>query len=200
MATIYTHQDENIRKTWILMTVFLLVVIGVGFAFSQYYGSPIILYIAIAIAVFTNIYSYWNSDKLVIKMTGAKSITRESHPLLWNIVENLSITAGLPMPRVMIVNDTAPNAFATGRNPEHAVVAATTGLLQILNKTELEGVIAHELSHVGNRDMLVSTVAVVLVGFIAILADIFMRMTFWGGGNRGDNRSGVLLLVSLLRY
>ena len=128
-------------------------------------------------------------------MTGAKPVTRDTHPELWDVVENLSITAGLPMPALHVVDDPAPNAFATGRDPEHAVVAATTGLLKILNRTELEGVMAHELSHVGNRDMLVSTVAVVLVGFIAIIADFFLRMTFWGGGSRGNDRGGALFLV-----
>jgi len=141
-----------------------------------------------------NVISYWYSDKLVIKMTGAKPIARESHRELWNIVENLSITAGLPMPKVYFVDDQAPNAFATGRNPEHAVVAVTTGILKLLDRNELEGVIAHELSHVGNRDMLVSTVAVVLVGFVAILADIFIRMTFWGGVH-GRDRGGALVAL-----
>jgi heat shock protein HtpX len=141
-----------------------------------------------------NVGSYWYSDKLVIKMTGAQPATRELHTDLINVVENLSITAGLPMPKVYVVNDPAPNAFATGRDPEHAVVAATSGLLAILNKTELEGVMAHELSHVGNRDMLVSTVAVVLAGFVAILADILMRSMMFGGGDR-DNKAGILFLV-----
>lgn len=177
------------------MFFFLVAVIAIGWGFSWYFNNPFILYIATFFAIATNIYSYWNSDKLVVRMTGAKPITRESHPDLWNTVENLSITAGLPMPKVHVVDDPAPNAFATGRDPEHAVVAATTGLLSILDKTELEGVIAHELAHVGNRDMLVSTVAVVLVGFIAILADFFLRMTFWGGGRRGNNGGGALFLI-----
>jgi len=161
------------------MTTFLIVVILIGYAFSWYFESSIILYVAVAFAVLMNVFSYWYSDKIVVKMTKAKPVTRESHMELWNIVENLSITAGLPMPSLYIVDDPAPNAFATGRNPEHAVVAVTTGILPLLNKTELEGVLAHELSHIGNRDMFVSTVAVVLVGFVAILADIFLRMTFF---------------------
>jgi heat shock protein HtpX len=194
MATLYTHQDKNIRKTWFLMTGFLIVIILIGYGFSWYFQSPGILYVAVIFAVLMNVFSYWHSDKLVIKMTGAKPATKESHRELWNTLENLSITAGLPMPRLYIVEDKAPNAFATGRSPKHAVVAVTTGILDILDKTELEGVLAHELSHVGNRDMLVSTVAVVLVGFVAILSDMFMRMTFWGGGRR-DNRAGAVLIV-----
>lgn len=197
MASIYTHQDSNIRKTWFLMTGFFVVVIAIGFAFSWYMDSPVILYVAVLFAVLMNVFSYWNSDKLVIKMTGAKPVNRAEHTELWNVVENLSITAGLPMPRVFIMQDPSPNAFATGRDPEHAVVAVTTGLLTILDRVELEGVVAHELSHVGNRDMLVSTVAVVLVGFVAILADIFLRMTFWGGRG-GDNRDGRLQIILLI--
>ena len=162
MATLYTQQGRNIRKTWLLMTVFLIVVIAFGYAVSYVLGNPAILYVAVVFAIVMNVGSYWFSDKLVIKMTGAKPVTREEYPELWNIVENLSITAGLPMPKVYVMNDPAPNAFATGRDPEHAAVAATTGTLQILDRTELEGVMAHELAHIGNRDMLVSTVAVVL--------------------------------------
>ena len=196
MATLYTHQGENVRKTWLLMTVFFLMVIGVGYAAAYFMGNPSILYIAVLIAVVMNVTSYWYSDTLVIKMTGAIPVTKETQPMLWNVVENLSITAGLPMPKVFIVNDPAPNAFATGRSPEHASVAATTGILAILNQTELEGVMAHELSHVGNRDMLVSTVAVVLAGFIAILSDFFMRSLMWGGGRDSeDNRVGAVFLI-----
>ena len=147
-----------------------------------------------------NVISYWYSDKIALKLNHAKPIKKEENPDLWNIVENLSITAGLPMPRLCIINDPSPNAFATGRNKEHAVVAVTTGLLQILNKNELEGVIAHELSHIGNRDILLSTVIVVLVGFVSIIADIFLRSTFWGvGRSRDDDRGGsIMMLVGIV--
>jgi heat shock protein HtpX len=176
------------------MTGFLIMVIAFGYAISYFMGNPAILYVSVAIAIIMNIGSYWYSDKLVISMTGAVPITRADNPMLWNVVENLSITAGLPMPKVYIVHDSAPNAFATGRDPEHAVVAATTGLLAILSQTELEGVMAHELSHVGNRDMLVSTVAVMLAGFVAIISDFFMRAMMFGG--RGDdNRVGAVLMI-----
>jgi heat shock protein HtpX len=194
MATIYTQQGKNIRKTWMLMTVFFVMIVAIGYVVSAVYGNPAIMYGAIVFSLMMNVGSYWFSDKLVVKMTGAQPITREQYPDLWNVVENLSITAGLPMPKVYVVNDPAPNAFATGRNPEHAVVAATTGLLQILNRTELEGVMAHELSHVGNRDMLVSTVAVVLAGFVAIVSDILMRSLLWGGGDR-DNKVGIVFII-----
>lgn len=195
MATLYTHQGSNIAKTWFLMAVFFVIVIAIGYAVAWYLGDPSILYIAVIFALVMNVGSYWFSDKLVVSMTGAKPVTREQFPDLWNIVENLSITAGLPMPKVYVVNDPAPNAFATGRDPKHAVVAATTGLLQILDRTELEGVMAHELSHVGNRDMLVSTVAVVLAGFVAILSDFFLRATLLGGGD--DRKHPIFLVLAI---
>jgi len=197
MATLYTQQSKNVTKTWLLMTVFLVVVIGIGFFFAQYYGNPDILYFFVAFALIMNVTSYWYSDKIALSVNRAREIKKEENPDLWNIVENLSITAGLPMPKVYIVNDPAPNAFATGRNKEHAVVCATTGLLAILNKTELEGVIAHELSHVGNRDMLLSTVVVVLVGFISILASVFRNTLFFGGGRRsnGDGEEGAIIMI-----
>ena len=199
MATLYTHKDSNIRKTWLLMTVFFIVVMSIGWVFSQVYGNPGILVFAVLFSVIMSFTSYWFSDKIVIATTGAKEATREVAPELHNIVENLAITAGLPKPRVYIVDSPQPNAFATGRDPEHAVVAVTTGILKLLNRTELEGVLAHELSHVGNRDMLVSTVAVVLVGFLQLLADMFLRSMWWGGGRDRDNRSGgILLLVGIV--
>ncbi len=193
MATLYTHQGENVRKTWMLMGSFLVLVIAVGYGAGWYLNSPLILYGAIIFALIMNVGSYWFSDKIVLSMTRAHPVTRAEYPDLWNVVENLSITAGLPMPKVYVVDDSSPNAFATGRDPEHAVVAATTGLLQLLNKTELEGVMAHELSHIGNRDMLVMTVAVVLAGFIAILSDFFMRTMMYGGDN--DRQKSPIFLV-----
>ncbi len=197
MATLYTHQRSNITKTILLMGVFLILVIAIGWVVSIYFNNPAILYGAVIFALLMNIVSYWFSDKLVLSMTGARQIEMRDHPELYRIVENLAITAGLPMPKLYIVNDPAPNAFATGRNPKHAVVAVTTGLLAILDRTELEGVIAHELSHIGNRDMLVMTVAVVLAGFVAIIADFFLRAAAFGGGDR-DNRAGALLVVVAL--
>ncbi|KXJ99117.1 MAG: hypothetical protein UZ19_OD1000484 [Parcubacteria bacterium OLB19] len=195
MATLYTQQDSNIRKTWFLMAMFFAIVIALGYAVSWYTGNLAVLYGAIIFALLMNIGSYWFSDKLVLSMTNAKPVTKAEAPELYNIVENLSITAGLPMPKIYIVDDPMPNAFATGRDPEHAVVAATTGLLQILDRNELEGVMAHELSHVGNRDMLVMTVAVVLAGFVAILADLFTRMLFLGGDR---DKHPVLLVIGVV--
>ncbi len=191
MATLYNQQDSNVAKTWILVAGFLSVVIGIGWLFSYLYNNQVILYAAVIFSVVMNFVSYWYSDKIALTINGARPATREEFFDLYTVTENLAITAGLPMPKIYIIPDPAPNAFATGRNKEHAVVAVTTGLLQILDKTELEGVIAHELAHVGNRDILLSSMVVVLVGFISILSNIFLR-TRWSGGSRdNDSRGGL---------
>ena len=195
MTTLYTHQSSNIAKTWFLMAMFFVLVMAVGLGASYYMGNPAIVYGAVAFALMMNISAYWFSDKMVLAMTHAKPVALEDDRELFNIVENLAITAGLPMPKVYVVNDPAPNAFATGRNPKHAVVAVTTGLRQILTRAELEGVVAHEMAHIGNRDMLVMTVAVVLAGFIAILSDIFMRTMFFGGGDNRDRHPAFLVVA-----
>ena len=177
------------------MTAFFGVVIGIGWAFSYILDAQGILYIAIIFALVMNVGAYWYSDKLVIATAGAHEADSVQFLELHRVVENLAITAGLPKPRVFIISDPSPNAFATGRDAEHAVVAVTTGLLDMLDKTELEGVLAHELSHIGNRDMLVSTVVVVLVGFVALLSDFFLRSTLWGGGRDRDSRGGAILMI-----
>jgi heat shock protein HtpX len=200
MATLYTHQAQNSRKTWMLMSLFFIIVIVLGFVFAQMYHNPNILYIFVIFSIVMNIVSYWYSDKIALSLAKAHLATREKYFDFYTIVENLAITAGLPMPKIYIIEDPAPNAFATGRNKNHAIVAVTTGLLFIMNKTELEGVIAHEMSHIGNRDMLVSTVAVVLVGFISIVSDMMIRMTIFGlpaqaGGGRDDRDNGGLFAI-----
>ncbi len=182
-----------------MFTLFFIVVISLGWIFSQVYGNVLILWFAVIFSSLMSIISYWYSDKVVLRMTKARPVTRENARELYNIVENLAITAGLPMPKVYLIDERAPNAFATGRNPEHAIVAVTRGLLDRLDRSELEGVIAHELAHISNRDMLVSTVAVILVGFIAILSDIFLRSMFWRsfGGNRRSRGGGVMILIGI---
>jgi heat shock protein HtpX len=177
------------------MSLFLVVVIAVGWVFSQALGNPAILYFAVAFSLGMNLFSYWYSDKIVLKMSGAFPIEKKDNAELYRIVENLSITAGVKMPKIYIINDPAPNAFATGRNQEHAVVAVTSGLLQALSKIELEGVIAHELSHIGNRDILISTIVVVLVGFVALLSDFFLRFSFFGGRSRENNKGNALFFI-----
>jgi heat shock protein HtpX len=198
MASLYTHQDSNNRKTWLLMGAFLVLIIFIGWFISIYFDSPIILYIAVIFSIFMNFFSYWYSDKIVIKMSGARLVTREEYRDLWNSVENLSITAGLPMPKLYVISDSVPNAFATGRNAENAAVAVTTGLLQILDRNELDGVIAHELSHIGNKDILISTIVVVLVGFVTILADILIRSSLYGHRGSDNNKGGVLMIVGFV--
>ncbi|MCX6757722.1 MAG: M48 family metalloprotease [Candidatus Nomurabacteria bacterium] len=201
MATLYTQQSKNIEKTWLLMAVFLAVVIGVGYFLSYYYQNSVILYFAIIFAVVMNFVSYLFSDKIVTKLAGAKEVKREEYFDLYNIVENLAITAGLPKPKIYIITDPAPNAFATGRNPAHAVVCVTTGLLSILDKAELEGVISHEISHIGNNDILLSTVAAVLVGFISILANMFTHSLFFGGRRSNDregNGNGIIMAIGII--
>ena len=177
------------------MALFFVIVIILGWFLSIFYGNTSILVVAVLLAIFMNVFSYWFSDKIVLALHKAKPATRQESFDLWNAAENLSITAGLPMPRLYVVDDAVPNAFATGRDKKHAVVAVTTGLLRILDKNELEGVVAHELSHIGNRDMLLSTVVVVMVGFVALLSDFFLRSQLWGGNRSRNNNGGAILLV-----
>lgn len=178
------------------MTFFFSIIIALGWFFSYLYGDVLILYIAIFLAILMNAFSYWFSDKIVLKLHRAKPVTREEYFDLWNTTENLSIAAGLPMPGIYVIEDHAPNAFATGRDKKHAVICVTTGLLEILNKNELEGVIAHELSHIGNRDILLSTIVVVMVGFVALLSDFFLRSQMWGSSrNRSNQNGGAILLI-----
>jgi heat shock protein HtpX len=190
MATLYTQQSSNVAKTWILMSLFLVIVIAFGYVLSLYFDNETILVFAIVLSLVMNIASYWFSDKIALATSGAKPIIKEQAPDFYNVVENLAITAGLPMPRLYVINDPAPNAFATGRDKQHAAVAATSGLLGMMNKTELEGVIAHELSHIGNRDILLSSVVVVLVGIITLLSEYFLRIGLWGGFGGGGRRGG----------
>src|SRR3989344_3886644 len=200
MASVFTHQNSNVIKTYLLMGIFLAVTVGLGYFVSLYYSFPIIIYVAIAFSLLMNIASYWWSDKIVLKMSKARPAKREEFFDFYTVTENLAIAAGLPLPKLFVIDDSAPNAFATGRDKEHAVVAVTTGLLSKLEKTELEGVIAHELSHIGNRDILLMSSVVVLVGFISIISDMFLRGMIFGG-NRDNNRSnvgGVFAIVGII--
>ena len=204
MPTLYTQVDKNVARTWILITVFLVFIIGLGYVFSYNLNNPAILWFAVIFSSGMSFISYWYSDKIALSINRAREVKHEENPELFHIVENLCITAGLPMPKIYIIEDMAPNAFATGRDKNHASIAVTRGLLQKMNRTELEGVIAHELSHVGNRDILLSTVVVVLVGLVALLSHWFLRFSFWGGARRGrDNREGgqigvILALIGII--
>ena len=200
MATLYTQQSRNVFRTWMLMSAFFLLVMLVGWAISWYMQTPGILWIAVAFAIIMNITAYWYSDKIALSSSGAKEADSVKFLELHRILENLAITAGLPKPRLYIIEDSAPNAFAAGRDPKHAVVAVTTGLLAQLDRSELEGVLAHELSHVGNRDILVMTVAVVLAGLITVVVDMFLRVSLFGGGGGNRDRGGnaILAIVAIV--
>ncbi|MCP6719054.1 MAG: M48 family metallopeptidase [Patescibacteria group bacterium] len=197
MPTLYTHADSNIRKTWLLIILFLVLIISLGWLFSYILDNTIFLILAFSFSVLQAFASFWYSDKIVLAITRARPIKKQDEPELYRIVENLSITAGLPLPKIYIIDELQPNAFVTGRDQKHAVVAVTRGLLQKLDRTELEGVIAHELSHIGNKDMLLGTVVVILVGVVALLSQFFLRISFWGGGRRGrdSGRAGIILVV-----
>ncbi len=194
MATLYTERGRNVRKTWFLMSVFFVLVVAVGYGVAWYLDNIAILVVAFLFALAMNVAGYWFSDRIALSSAGAHEASEAEYRELHRIVENLAITAGLPKPRVYIINDPAPNAFATGRDPEHAALAVTTGLLSALDRSELEGVIAHELAHVGNRDILVMTVAVVLAGFLAMLADIGLRLSYFGGGDSDRGKNPLVLI------
>ncbi|MBM3257775.1 MAG: M48 family metallopeptidase [Candidatus Nealsonbacteria bacterium] len=181
------------------MTGFLILIIAFGWLFSYIFEDQIILFIAVGFSVLTSVSSYWFSDKIVLATAKAKPIEKKDNPELYRLVENLCIAAGLPLPKIYIIEEVQPNAFATGRDKNHAVVAVTRGLLDKLEKLELEGVIAHELSHIGNKDMLLQTVVVVMAGIIAVLSNFFLRISFFGG-NRNSRSSGgsILALVGIV--
>lgn len=195
--TLYTFAESNIRKTWMLISLFLVVIIGLGWTFARVYDSPGVLAATVVFSSVMSVLSWWFSDKIVLALHRAKPLEKTDHPELYRIVENLAIAAGLPMPRIYLIPSEALNAFATGRDPAHGVVAVTSALLERLEKAELEGVLAHELSHIGNRDTLVSTVVVILVGFVALLSDFFLRFSFFGGRRRDERGGGpgALLMV-----
>jgi len=195
MSTLYTYAESNIRKTLILITLFLIFIIGLGWVFSYYFQNPGILVFAVIFSILMSFSSYWYSDKIVLALTRANPIEKEDKPELYRVVENLCITAGLPLPKIYILPEDQSNAFATGRDKNHAVIAVTRGLLEKLDRTELEGVISHELSHIGNKDMLLMTVVVVLVGFVSIITDLFLRSMRFGGFKRRDNRGGVAIFA-----
>lgn len=194
--SLYSEQSKNIQKTWLLIAIFSLITIGIGWIIGYVINEPFILYIAVVIAFIQTAIAYWQSDKIALASVRAKPITREEYFDLWNAVENLSITAGISMPRVYVIHDPVPNAFATGRNEKHAAVAVTSGLLSLLDRAEFEGVIAHELAHIKNRDILVASMVVVLVGVWALLSDMMLRLTiFRGSDDRNSNNALALVGV-----
>ncbi|HJR19715.1 MAG TPA: M48 family metallopeptidase, partial [Actinomycetota bacterium] len=182
---------KNTRRSMLLTGGFVLIVLAIGWLFGQLYGGGFVgLAIAAVVATFMTWLSYRNGDKIVLAVSRAREVAHADEPRLHNIVEGLSIAAGIPKPKVYVVEDSAPNAFATGRDPEHASIAVTRGLLEKMNRVELEGVIGHELAHVKNRDTLVMAVAATLLGIVVLISDWTLRAMFWGGGRRRGGRDG----------
>lgn len=193
---LYQLAERNIRKTWLLLFVFLILFIGLGWLLAYVFDNLSILLIAVVLSITMSFSSYWFSDKIILSMTHAKAIEKKDNPELYRTVENLCITTGLPLPKIYILDEQQPNAFATGRDENHAVVAVTKGLLDKLERVELEGVIAHELGHIKNKDMLLQTMIVVLVGVIAFIANIFLRV---GVRDRRDSRgNGIIALLGII--
>ena len=204
-TTIYNRIDQNIRNTFLLMAVFGVLLTTLVWVFSQAWGYDSISALGLAgitliITGVINLFSWYYSDKIALAVSQACEIDRKNYPELYTLIDNLCIGAGVPAPKIYLINDSAPNAFATGRDPQHSAIAVTNGLLQKLDRRELEGVLAHELMHIQNRDTLYMTIVVILVGFIALLTDIFSRSIWYGGGkrDRSNNGGGIFILIGLL--
>ncbi|OHA62178.1 MAG: zinc metalloprotease HtpX [Candidatus Wildermuthbacteria bacterium GWA2_46_15] len=195
--TIYTQASSNVRKTWILLGSFLVFIIGLGWLFSYVLDNQLILVFVTVFSLATSFVSYWYSDKIVLAMTHAQEVDHAKNLELYHLLENLCIAAGLPQPKFYILEEAQPNAFATGRDPQHGVIVVTRGLLEKLEKPELEGVLAHELSHIGNRDSLLMTVVVILAGLVSNLSSFFFRMN-WRRQSDDNNKAGAILMVAAL--
>lgn len=194
--TPYAHISSNKVKTYLIFVIFTIIFTGFFFIIGKVYDDPwTYALLGLVISLASSVGSYFFSDKLVLTTTRARPATKDEFFDYYTVTENLSMAAGLPMPKLYVIDDPSPNAFATGRNPKHAVVCATTGLLQSLERSEIEGVIAHELSHVKNYDILVMTVTAVLVGSISLVADIVMRSLWWSGGDRDRRNSSPFLYI-----
>jgi heat shock protein HtpX len=197
----YSQITSNKRRSLLLIAVFIIFVVGLGWLIDQYYeaGGSILVF-AILYSLGTATVSYFAGDKLALLSSGAKEIAKKDAPDLYNVVENLCIADGIPTPKIFVINDPSPNAFATGRKPELASIAFTTGLLERLDRTELEGVAAHELSHVKNYDTRVMAIVVVLVGVVAVMTNVFLRISWYGGGRRRDDRGGggVIMILGII--
>lgn len=201
MSNFRTLQNSNKRKTFFLLIAFAFLMWLVAFAAVSYFGGggAAIVPIAVGFSLLTTWWSYYSSDKLVIRMTGAQVLQESDNPKLFGLVQEVCLASGLPMPKVAVVIDDAPNAFATGRNPEHALIAFTTGILDVMDRDELQGVVAHEMAHVANRDTLVSAVAATTAGAIAIVSDMLLRMMWFGGRrDQGGNSNPITLVISLV--
>lgn len=196
MLNVYEQVDRNKRKSWLVMLFFTIFVAGFAYVLGEASGYGLSwVGIALVFSGLMSFASYYYSDKIILTMSGARPADRKKDFNFYTVAENLAMAAGLPKPRLYVINDTAPNAFATGRDPEHAVLCATSGLLQKLDRTELEGVISHELSHVGNYDMRLMSIVTVMVGLVTLLADWFLRSTLWGRGRNNDRNNNQAQMV-----
>lgn len=194
----YKEIDSNKRNTTLLIIIFTLIIVALGYFISEAMGDYIFLSIAFGISLIVNLIGYYQGDKIILKMNAAKGISKAEALELYRTVENLAITAGMPSPKIYIIQDDAPNAFATGRDPEHASVSITTGLLNRLDKKELEGVIAHELSHIKNYDIRLTMMVIMLVGITVMLSDIFLRIGSRIGGRRDKNGIGIFFFIAAI--
>lgn len=193
----YSAIAANKRKTWLIVALFVVIIGALGWIAGNLYGSPSFLYLALIFGGVYALIQYFAAAKLALAMNGAKEIQKRDNPRLYRIVENLAITTGLPMPKVYIIDDPAPNAFATGRDPQHAVVAATTGLMEIMNDTELQAVMAHEMGHVQNYDIRVMMIVFGLVGAIGLIADLIMNFMWFAGGNDEDGPNIFAIILGI---
>ena len=198
----YEQIASNTRRSYLLIVLFFLLILGIGYVFSLYTElGRYALVGAVAIAVVMSWGSYYYSDQIVLSMSGASPVTKEQEPYLWNTVEGLSLAAGVPMPRLYVIEDSAPNAFATGRDPHHAALAVTRGLLDKMNRLELEGVVGHEMAHIRDYDIRFMMLVTVLVGTVVLLSDWMTRSLWYGGGRRRSGRGGgggLLLVIGLV--
>jgi len=194
---VYSAIAANKRNTFFIMVIFFIIIGGLGWVASYMYGDLTILFVVVIIAILYTVMQYFAAGSQALMFTGAIQIQREQNPRLWNAVENIAITTGTPMPKVYIINDAAPNAFATGRDPKHSAIAVTSGLLDIMDDAELEGVIAHEMGHIQNYDIRVSMIVFGLVVAVGLIADILLRMSFFGRGNR-DNNNPIVAILGLV--
>jgi heat shock protein HtpX len=194
----YSQIAANKRKTLFIMSIFVLIICLVGYAYGSYVGDFKSLYMVFGFAVFYSLISYFASSRIALAVNGAKEIQKQDNPRLYRIVENLSITTGMPMPKVYIINDSAANAFATGRDPKHASVAATTGILELLDDNELEGVMAHEMGHIQNYDIRVMMIVFACVSVIGLMSDFLLRMMWFGGREDDDGGSPLAMVLALV--
>ena len=190
---------NNSIKTYAFFLLFIVLAVGMGYFLGYLWGSPAVgIIVAGMLGIFWVLINYFSGDKIILSVSGAKEVKKQEYPYLYNTVEGLSLAAGLPMPKIYVIDDPSPNAFATGRNPQHSAVAVTTGLLKMMNRQELEGVLAHEMSHIKNYDIRIATVGALLFGVVVIISQMFLRSLWFSGGRDRDNKSGAIILIGIL--